>query len=634
MSTTTDTIVELPLEQLHDSPTNPRQHYPESYLQELANNIRHVGRVLQPLLVRPRVPALFAGADDPNAIAGYEIVFGHCRRRGAELAGLASAPCMVRAMSDEEVLIAQVSENLQRKDVHPFEEAQGYRTLLDTTQHTADDLAEQFGKSRTYIYGRLKLLEAIPEVRQACVAGKFGAEVALLIARLRVPKLQHKALGYIAGKYISLEDGGRKSYRQIQDLLNERFTLDLASAPFPLEDEGLLLSAGHCMRCPKRSGNAPEFEDVATGKKEHAYSQKHYGANVCTDPDCFAAKKAAHFKRQADALRAKGVEVVDGNKARAAIGANGTVKGAYIPLKEAKAELDTARRAAQLNGKIPMPGVVTIQDPRTGKTVQAVKASELAAAGVKTKPEDQRKRDGYQAQQEREAKARAAKAQRAKDNTLVHFALLQRLRTAMAAQPRSAFDLGLAAAAALQGVGYEDKPLLAKLWGCRDFDQLQKQVGGYSVADLTQLLMDCALVDDAKVSDWQPDKQPERLMLAAKHYGIDVNQVRAELAAEGLVPLPPAAHGKGGAKPAARPAGAKKKAAPTPSTAAQATKGAAAGKPGPAKAAPAAAARAPGAADLFGQKEQTDEAGSAGQEQTVDAGVAAGGRTTTAEAVH
>lgn len=99
MATTDTAIIELPLEQLHDSPTNPRQHYPEAYLQELANNIRHVGRVLQPLLVRPRVPALFASSDDPNAIAGHEIVFGHCRKRGAELAAEGLAPLLPAAQA-------------------------------------------------------------------------------------------------------------------------------------------------------------------------------------------------------------------------------------------------------------------------------------------------------------------------------------------------------------------------------------------------------------------------------------------------------------------------------------------------------------------------------------------------------
>ncbi|MEY2893915.1 MAG: hypothetical protein RJA98_3823, partial [Pseudomonadota bacterium] len=112
-----DTIIQIPLDELHDSPTNPRQTFDDASLQELAADIKSIGRVLQPLLVRPRIPALFAG--DPSAATGYEIVFGHRRRRGAELAGLSAVACMVRSMTDLEVQRTQISENLQRKDVHP-----------------------------------------------------------------------------------------------------------------------------------------------------------------------------------------------------------------------------------------------------------------------------------------------------------------------------------------------------------------------------------------------------------------------------------------------------------------------------------------------------------------------------------
>lgn len=629
MATTDTAIIELPLDQLHDSPTNPRQEYSEEYLQELGRNIREVGRVLQPLLVRPRVPALFAGHDDPNAIAGYEIVFGHRRRRGAEYAGLATAPCMVRAMTDEEVLIAQLSENLQRKDVHPIEEARGFRALLNTSQLTADDLAEKFGKSRSYIYSRLKLLDAVPEVLNACVAGKVGVEVTLLIARLQHPKLQQKALSLIKGKYISLEDGGKQSFRSIQAMLNEKFTTSLKSAPFDIEDEGLLLSAGHCMRCPKRSGNAPEFEDVTTGKKEHSYSSQNYGADVCTDIDCFAAKKAADLKRKADALRTKGTEVIDGNRARNVIDARGQVKGAYISLADTKAQLAAARTAAQRDPKIVPPQVVTIQDPRSGKTVQAVKVSELAAAGVEVKPADQRQADSWEAREARRRAEQAKKEESARQAANLNLELLRQVRLAMAQVPRDAFDLTLAVQAALAGVGHHDKQMLATLWGCERFTDLEARVGGYSVADLTQLMMDCALVDNACPTPWSLDDKPERLMAAVKHYGVSLSAVIAAPAASPSTPSTAARGSEVATKPG-KP-GSSKKAAPTPSTAARAAKGAAAGKPaGSKKAAPVAVACEPDAGGLFGQSEQMDDAGSAGEDQRDDAGAAVG-QTVTAE---
>jgi ParB/RepB/Spo0J family partition protein len=159
MSTTT----KIALADLHDSPSNPRKHFDEAALAELAADIKHHGRVLQPICVRPRVPALFANAGDPDAQCGFEIIFGHRRARAAELAGLAEIDAMVTSMTDAEVARAQISENLARQDVHPIEEAEGFQALMAEHSVSADDLVQQTGKSRSYVYGRLKLLQAAPE---------------------------------------------------------------------------------------------------------------------------------------------------------------------------------------------------------------------------------------------------------------------------------------------------------------------------------------------------------------------------------------------------------------------------------------------------------------------------------------
>jgi ParB/RepB/Spo0J family partition protein len=159
-------ITSIPLDQLHESPFNPRKFFDPAALQELADDIKAHGRILSPLLVRPRVPPLFAGTDDADAITGYELVFGHRRLRAADLAGLQVVDCMVRSMTDLEVKRAQISENLQRQDVHPIEEAEGFQALMDDHGETADTIASSTGKSRSYVYGRLKLLQAVPKVRR------------------------------------------------------------------------------------------------------------------------------------------------------------------------------------------------------------------------------------------------------------------------------------------------------------------------------------------------------------------------------------------------------------------------------------------------------------------------------------
>jgi ParB/RepB/Spo0J family partition protein len=586
-----ESITRIPLEQLRESSFNYRKRFSEAGLAELAADIKEVG-VQQPLLVRPQWSnQLRVGIEAPDR---YEIVFGARRFRASQLAGVADAPCMVRSMTEHEARRLQISENLQREDVHPIEEAEGFQALMNDPDEpiSADGLAEQLGKSRSYVYGRLKLLQACPKVRQACLEGKIGSEVALLIARLRTDKLQQKALGYIEGKYLDLEDGGAKSYRRIRELLNERFTLKLKEAMFDTADALLLPDAGACNDCPKRSGNAPEYEDVATFKRDaHAHYDymKHHGADVCTDPDCFEAKKKAHLKNKAAELEGKGKTVIDGAKARAAIDASGQVKGGYIALKDVKAELKKAAAAVD---------TVTIQDPRTGKTVEAVKVDAVKAAGVKVKEaKPTNSASHWQAQQKKHEEERRRAAAKAEAERKVRSAMLVKVREAVARSERSAFDMGLIARVAIDGVGWEDRIVLAQLWGCKDHVALAKKVGSMSAADLTLLMVDCALVDGVQVQAHSLNQKPEGLLAAAEHYGVDLQVVRDEVSG----------------------------AASTPSMAARAAEGAATAADGskaaPAKKAKAAPAKAKGSTAAKAKKQtddrpaaedQTDEAGSAG----------------------
>jgi ParB/RepB/Spo0J family partition protein len=133
---------DLPIEQLVESPTNPRKRYQQASLEELAQSFRSRG-VLEPLLVRPVEPERF------------EIVAGSRRYRAARIAELQTVPARVREMTDAEALEVQCIENLQREDIHPLEEAQGFRALLDLPdqQYTIARIGERAGKSAAYITG-------------------------------------------------------------------------------------------------------------------------------------------------------------------------------------------------------------------------------------------------------------------------------------------------------------------------------------------------------------------------------------------------------------------------------------------------------------------------------------------------
>lgn len=529
---TTETIVELPLDQLHESPFNPRRTFHEQGLDELATDIRAIGRILQPLLVRPIVPALFSAQfaeGDQSVITGWEVVFGHRRRRAALMAELATAPCMVRTMTDEEVKRAQISENLQREDVHAIEEAEGFQALITDHHLTADDIVEQTGKSRSYVYGRLKLLQACPRVRDACLAGKIGSEVALLVARLRSTKLQEKALAFIDREYrADLEDGGKGSFRSIRRLLNEKFCLDLKKdAIFDPEDATLLPQAGRCSGCPKRTGNAPEFVDIAEPDKSrdrHGMRSDwlpHDGPNVCTDPECFDDKKTAHLKRAAAALASPSVVVVTGNAARAAVSAVGEVKGNYIAASKVKGVPKAGSGKAvidQARGKV-VPQLVKIQDPRTGRVHEAYKVADLKAAGVKV-AEAPKRSGGYDhGQYERERKEREAKAKVISEQRTAQW---HALRAAMAGTERTATDLTMLVDYMLLQAEDDCAHLLTEAWGFDRWDLLVKAAPTMSRDDKARLIMDVITSLHVEVHGYGIDTKAEYLDQACEAYGVPI----------------------------------------------------------------------------------------------------------------
>lgn len=512
MSNTDSSIVRIPLDQLHESPFNPRKRF--TGLEELATTIKADG-VLQPLLVRPRVPALFQSLPDAadTAACGYEVVFGHRRLRASQLAGVADAPCMVKAMTDEEARRAQVVENLQREDVHPFEEAEGFEQLMREDGLTADQVAEQFGKSRSYVYGRLKLLQACAEVRNACLDGKIGSEVALLVARLRSEKLQQQALAAIrndTNTSAKMDDGGKRSFRHIRDLLADKFTLDLKSAIFDIEDDTLVVSAGVCSACPKRSGNAPEYEDLADTRREGEHGAHFFrpgGPNLCTDPECFASKKAAHLARKATELQRAGATVVTGSKAKQAIGADGQLKAGFVPLKDVQAALKKA-------GKGEQPQVLSIIDQRTGTVVKAVKAAELPKAmQPKAAPARGQQRDWEAERRERQEACDAERKRR--------DALVEPIRAAMMAAPGSTFELRQMAGLMLNAVDWQVRERVLALYGIADHHRLMDAEWLTPLtADQLRILALDILLENARDVDHQPDDNRELFDQLAQHYGV------------------------------------------------------------------------------------------------------------------
>ena len=251
----------LPLAVLVTSPTNPRKHFDPVKLQELAESIRATG-VHQPILARPlpgsRLQETFEHirlADGSlKPLPTHEIVSGERRFRACRIAGLATVPAMVRALTDEQVLEIQIIENLQRDDLTELEEAEGYEALMQHSGLNAEAVGAKIGKSRSYVYGRLKLLELGPDGREALRQGRIDASHALLIARIPDTKLQAQAVKDIAAD--ASGETPARSYRASKRLVRSHYMLKLSDAPFDIHDASLVPASGSCSTCSKRTGAA------------------------------------------------------------------------------------------------------------------------------------------------------------------------------------------------------------------------------------------------------------------------------------------------------------------------------------------------------------------------------------------
>ncbi len=144
------------------NPQQPRKHFDEGELEELAGSIRTHG-VLQAILVRP--------------VAGgkYEIVAGERRWRAAQRAGLHAIPAVVRDLNEVEVLEIAIVENVQRTDLNPIEEAQGFHALIERFGRTQQDIAEAVGKSRPHIANLLRLLQLPEDMQEMVRDGRLSA---------------------------------------------------------------------------------------------------------------------------------------------------------------------------------------------------------------------------------------------------------------------------------------------------------------------------------------------------------------------------------------------------------------------------------------------------------------------------
>ena len=253
----------LDLNKIVNSTYNPRKNFREDTLLELAESIKQSG-VLQPICVRPR--------DE-----GFEIVYGERRYWAAAMAGLKFIPALIRELSDAEAEDAAITENLQREDVKPREEAAAYNKAIQSGRHTIESLVCKFGKSEAYIRSRLKLCELIDALAEMLDKEDISVGVATEIAKYPAEIQQevyndHFAEGcYNSWKTARIKDIARRLY--------ERYMTKLESYNFDKIE---------CLSCQHNTANQVLFRDECAG-----------GCAGCQNRECMIRKNEEFLVQKA-----------------------------------------------------------------------------------------------------------------------------------------------------------------------------------------------------------------------------------------------------------------------------------------------------------------------------------------------
>lgn len=169
-STPESDIKMIPIDEIRSNPYQPRIHFDEEALQELAESIKLHG-VFEPIIVK-------------KSIKGYELIAGERRTKASKLAGLDKIPAIVKDFDDQAMMEIALIENIQREDLSPIEEAKAYKNYMLKTGITQEEIAKRFGKSRSYITNTLGLLNLPTSVQEDVVKGSISMSHARVLSKL------------------------------------------------------------------------------------------------------------------------------------------------------------------------------------------------------------------------------------------------------------------------------------------------------------------------------------------------------------------------------------------------------------------------------------------------------------------
>lgn len=190
--TDNDKIVEIALEEIKKNPYQPRTYFNEEKLNELKESIEKNG-LLQPIIVK-------------KSVKGYYIIAGERRYRAFELLGRKEIPAIVKEMTDEEMMVFAVLENLQREDLSALEESESYKNLMDKMSLTQEELAKKLGKSRPYIANSLRLLKLPAEIKNKLEQGVISAAHARTLLSLKTKKAMEDVCTLVIERKMSVRE--------------------------------------------------------------------------------------------------------------------------------------------------------------------------------------------------------------------------------------------------------------------------------------------------------------------------------------------------------------------------------------------------------------------------------------------
>ena len=240
----------LPIHKVEPNANQPRQDFDEEELSALADSIGTHG-IVQPLTVR-QLPSGY-----------YQIIAGERRWRAARLAGLQEVPAVIIEADDKKTMELALIENLQRQDLNPVEEAQGYRCLMEDYGLTQEEAAKRVGKSRPAVANALRLLALCPEVLEQVRNGQLSAGHARAVLSLKTQKLQKEA----AQKIVALGLSVRQAEMLCKNLGKE-----------PVQKPEPTLAVDYLAECEKSlSHHLGRAVKIVNGKRKGRFELEFYG---------------------------------------------------------------------------------------------------------------------------------------------------------------------------------------------------------------------------------------------------------------------------------------------------------------------------------------------------------------------